>query len=413
MLFAMAIPFFVYFFIVKNYLVNIPTYDDYGSLLDFVNRTTLEKSLMQQFWLMAEPENGHIPFLPRLLLLGQYFFLGSANFYWALIISNAGWLLSTALLVTFCARQYHIPFLYLIPAPFFMLSINHWEAIDFLSSALQMYWGSGLLAVAGIMLLTCDKIASASLLFAAAIFASGGALAVYPIACLYFLIERKWKDWLIFIFCSSVILVGYTFVNPPSQQVKSLPDLLTWINYTLEFTGNVIGSKQWDLSPLAWAHNLIGLFEIAAVLLLAWRTRGHIAIKLVFFYAVLLGVMAGYARIDLFAHAVSRYAMYAMLAASCAYILLVANYLGDINRPTFKLATICIVGTIGVSLWVNSLWACTTPLQLNHDQRIDGMRHLIETGSPEKLSAWNITRAMEILNATRESGVYDYRNSLP
>lgn len=406
----LALPILVYCWVLLHFSVNIPTYDDYGSLLDFVNLTLQETDWKKQFWLLATPENGHIPFITRALLLLQYHMQGTASFYASLVISGFGWIATALLLVGYGHWRLQLPWLALVPIPFFLLALGHWEAIDFLSSALQMYWGSGFFAVLGLLLVVERHQILASLCLLVAIFCSGGSVAAYPVSLLFLLGTRRWKDLIIFLACTLLVCSGYVFINPPANHTHALPSLSAWLLYTLEFIGNVVGSPQWDLSPLAIQHRISGAILLLATGWLIWRTPGYSGFKLVFCYIVVLGMMAAYMRIDTFAYVVSRYAMYALLGAACSYGLLLGYGLQTDSRIT-RTVTL-ITALISIALWAYSVKVCMLPLQQNHDQRMLGMQHFIDTGSPEKLNAWNIERARQILEVSQDLGVYDYQKSL-
>jgi len=407
-----AIPFLVYFYIVNHYTVDIPVWDDYVNPLDITNKAIEASPWKEKLLLLATPMNGHIPFLPRVLLYLQFLVGVTSCIKTALIVSNVGWMLATALIMYYCYRSLKLPIMYLIPIPYFMLSIAHWEAMDFYSSAFQMYWGSGLLVVGGLIAVASGRPLLASLLLLGGLFSSGGTLAAYPVCLLYYLLTRQWKGGIIFLVCSLAVAWLYVAVNPPGNNLHRIPAVDAIVLYTLTFLGNIMSTGQWDLSALAWTHRAIGASMIIIMFFFTWRQKNATAIKLIFFTIVLMGMMASYMRMDLYAFAVSRYAMYALLAATCSYIMFALHYKQSSNRSS--LIPVALVAVIAIGLWAHSLLVCRTPLQSNHDQRVAHMRGYIETHDLGVLSeiTWNVEHARGVLETSRKLGLYDYTRAL-
>jgi hypothetical protein len=402
----MTIPFVVYFMVFNHYIVDVPVWDDYVNPLDITNQAILAPTLKEKLLLLATPMNGHIPFLPRSLLYLQYLAGITASIKTALIISNAGWMAATLIILIYCHRSLNIAPMLLVPVPYLLLSIIHWEAMDFYSSAMQMYWGSGLLAIVGLIAITTRHPIVASLCFLAGILASGGTLAAYPISLLYLCVTRRWKDGVIFLTCTVAVLWGYVHLNPPQQNIHAFPNPLQLSLYTLEFTGNILSNGLWDMTSYAWIHRTIGTGMILLMLYLFKKTPGCHLFKLLFLYVVALGVMCGYMRMDVYSHAVSRYSMYALLAAVCVYVMLVSHVQSRNSMlvPTVSLAI--------VVLWMHGLYVCRSPLQTNHSQRIAEMQRYIETGDPKVLESWNAVHAQRVLDMSRQTGLYDYTRAL-
>ena len=405
----LSIPFIAYLAVLLQYILDIPVWDDYVNPLDITNQAIAATALTDKLAILATPMNGHTPFLPRALLYVQYLAGVTTPIHTALVISNLGWMAVTLLVMVYCYRSLQMELALLIPLPYLLLSLIHWEAMDFYSSAFQMYWGSGLLIVAGLMLLVSGWTITASLFFLGGLFASGGALAAYPVSLLFLLGTRRWKALLVFIGCSVPALWLYAHINVEAQAVRELPQWQPLLAYVFEFTGNLTSNGQWDLSSHARYHQLLGALMTGLAAFLAWRVPGHYVFKLLFAYVVLMGAMAGYMRMDVYSHAVSRYSMYALLAAVSLYILLLA-WLGTLPQGTAARKILPLLITVAsVALWVHSLLLCQEPLQQNRDSRSAHMQSYIQTGDPAVLDSWNAAHAQKVLDDSRQSGLYDYK----
>jgi len=406
-----AIPFVIYYMIVNHYIVDIPTLDDYVNPLDMTNKAILASTLKEKLSFLVTPMNGHIPFLPRALLYIQYLIGITSAIKTALIISNVGWMITALLILIYCHRSYKVPLVYLIPIPYFLLSVAHWMAMDFYSAAFQMYWGSGLLAVIGLIAITANRPVFASLCFLAGLFCSGGTLAVYPVCFLFLLLTKQWKNSFLFLICTVPIAWLYVHVSPPTDNLRAFPNILMLGRYTLEFIGNILSTAQWDAAVNAPYHVAIGVLLVIVGAYHIYKIKGNHAFKLIFLYIIIMGAMAGYMRMGDYNHVVSRYAMYAQLAATCIYILLVLNQLSE--QSSAKKYLLIIIALFSIGVWLQSLMLSTTLLKANHDQRVNSMKTYIESGNPDALVSWNAQQAKEVLDTAKKIGLYDYTKSLP
>lgn len=408
----LAIPFIAYGLIVFHYVVDIPFLDDYVNPLDLTNQAIAAPTLSKKLSLLAVPMNGHLPFFPRLLLYAQFLMGVEAPVRTALYVSNLGWVLTTLLLLVYSRRVYAIPLHYLVPVPYLMLSIIHWEAMDFYSAAFQMYWGSGLFSIAGIIALVSGLPLLAAVLFLAGLFTSSGTLAVYPACILYVAIAKQWRVGLRFALYSIPVLCLYFYVVSSTQQLQPFPGLMRLIRYVFEFMGNVSSTGKWDLTQHATLHVLIGIFVISSAVVLSLRVAGHYAAKTIFAYVIFMAAMAAYSRIHTFEHAVSRYAMYSLLAAAAVYILFCAYCVSTADRHQKAKQTALLLVTLGsAGLWVHGVVLCRIPLQTNHDQKLAGMQKYIDGGNPADLFSWNAEHAAKVLAESQKTGLYDYRNA--
>jgi hypothetical protein len=107
-----------------------------------VNSVFATYNVGEQITTILKPNAGHIPAITRIISILQVKYLGGINFRGSLFAANFGWLLTAIMLIVYFRRTLSLSWLALLPVPFLLLNINHWESMDFITPAWQMYWGS-------------------------------------------------------------------------------------------------------------------------------------------------------------------------------------------------------------------------------------------------------------------------------
>ena len=251
-------PFAIYIGIVNHYFVNIPYLDDFSVVLDPINMALGASDLCTKIRAIFLPNAGHLPVITRLISLLQVEYLGGINFRQSLFFANAGWMLTTIILIIYFRYSLTLSWLALLPIPFFMLNINHWEAMDFVTPAWQMYWGSILFPVLLFIALIKQKITPAIYAFTCAIFLSSGGLPLYPIAIFYCLAQKRLADAASFALRAAIPLLFFFYFNPPANSVEKSLNILLTIKYIPAFMGNLVSNGKWDMSNIAWLHITLG-----------------------------------------------------------------------------------------------------------------------------------------------------------
>jgi hypothetical protein len=371
---AMALPFFVYGFIINHYAVNIPYFDDFSVLLWPINNIYSTDVLETYFRQAFNPNGGHIPLITRLVVLLEIKTLGEINFKLSVLLGNVGWLLTTLMLILYFRKKLLLDWSYLIPIPFLMLTINHWEAMDFTTPAWQMYWGSSFFSVLCLVAIVEKRITLSVYAFTAALFLCAGSLSLVPLAVGYCIFRQRWANAMEFSVRSALPLYVFFYFNPPAGNLTTQPDIMIMVRYVLGFMGNLISNGTWDLVNLAWIQIPLGIFVIASGVYMMINKASNDLSKLLFLYVLVLACMAVYLRSSIFPYTVSRYALYASLAVTAIYI----TYAVQANQAQWK--WFLPSTTIGaVLLWAFSLYVCTTPLKLNKESRINGIQAYIQT----------------------------------
>lgn len=381
----LAIPFAFYGSVVLRYCVNVPFWDDVGLFIQSTNNFLEAADWRQRMDVLFSSQAGHTLVMTRLTAIAQYY-LGGINFRNTLLFANLGWMLTTALIMWHAHRHMKLPLLYLLPIPYLMLTLSHWEGIDFASAAIQMYWGSSLLAVACLLALTANRGILAGVLFTAAVFWSGGGIALYLIALAYCLLLRQWRTAACFLLVAShALLVLASQASPRDSLQASMPALQDLLLSTLAFMGNLWANGDINLKPLAGIHRITGALLLLAAAWLLVRAKGQHLPKLIFMYVLGLALMAAYARGAMYDYiAISRYSQFALLGSACVYLLLIAHL--HSNAASYRGLACMLVTVLAATVWANTLLRCQAPLESNYQQRLQLASNYLAYGSTQRMA---------------------------
>lgn len=393
--------------------VNLPFYDDITQIVWILNEF-IDPKLDSTFVTLADtpdklhalfyPNAGHIPLGTRLFALLQYY-TGGVNFQISMWAANAGWILSMFFFIHWIMKNTKLPLLLILPVPFLMMSISHWEAMSMTLGGWQMYWGAALFPMLLLIAAVSGAPILASILYFGALFESGGSLCLYPLVLVFFLLRKQWVNFLIFAVLAGVQVGIFLHFNPISSNIQTaLPDGMTATKFILAFLGNIYSVGLYDLQPLAAFHIAIGATILVAGIFCIFTVRDCDLPKLLLIYVLILGAMAIYKRPGLWV--VSRYSVFALLAAASVYCMLLKYLQGKCTPNTagiFSLVVTCCTA----GLWGLSFYYCMQPLQDDHKSRVLALQQYIETGDASGLM-WNGPWASEILSEAKRLGVYDY-----
>lgn len=374
-----AIPFVGYAAIANHYFLNIPYWDDFSVVLYPVNAVFSTYDLGAQIKAIFLPNAGHLPAITRLIAIGQVKYLGGIDFRESLLAANLGWMLTTGMIMIYFRRSLSLSWLALLPIPFLMLNINHWESMDFVTPAWQMYWGSAFFPALFFMAVVEKRITLSIYAFTGALFLSSGGLPLYPLAIGYFLFRKRWGDAASFAFRAALPLLFFFYFNPPSHAASHAIDFVLLLKYIPAFMGNLVSTGTWDMKSITWLQIPMGLLVIAFGLRMLLKANIGDFSKLIFIYVLLLGGMAAYLRGGHTSYVVSRYALFASLAATCIY----AVYAAEVERATSNKKWFFPAATaVAFMLWAHSMYICRTPLQINMDQHLSGIEAYLHPENP-------------------------------
>jgi hypothetical protein len=403
----LILPFVIYTAVAYKYFQNVPYWDDFSVVLTPVNSVFATYNVGEQITTILKPNAGHIPAITRIISILQVKYLGGINFRGSLFAANFGWLLTAIMLIVYFRRTLSLSWLALLPVPFLLLNINHWESMDFITPAWQMYWGSAFFPALFFIAVVEKRMTVAVFAFTFSLFLSSGALPLYPLAIVYCLFRKRWSDGISFAFRAAIPLLVFFFFNPPSGSVSKAPDFILMTKYIPAFMGNIVSTGTWDMTSIAWLQIPIGLIVIALGLYMLLKSNIGDFSKLIFLYVLLLGGMAAYLRGAGFGYVVSRYALFASLAVTCIY----AIYASEIQNSSLKIKKwfLPTASIISVLLWAHSIYICQTPLALNMEGRIKGIETYIHPEQPatQHFLVWDVESSRPIIEEAKTWHVYD------
>jgi hypothetical protein len=117
-----------HFFWVWKYAVNIPYWDDFDSILQFLNNYLGSNTFAEKFDLITRRHNEHRIVVNRLVTLFQYYVLGAVNFKGQIFLGN---FFVFVFFITACLsfrRRAHVRWIEFLPVPFIIFNINGFEA---------------------------------------------------------------------------------------------------------------------------------------------------------------------------------------------------------------------------------------------------------------------------------------------
>lgn len=404
---ALALPFFVYMGVINHYAINQPYWDDFSVVLVRVNAVLSGISTGAQLQEMFASNAGHLPVITRLVSLVQAKYLGGLDFKDSVLLANTGWLCTTLLLLVYFRKTLLLSWANLLPVSFLMLTINHWEAMDFVTVTWQQYWGSAFFPALCLLAIVERKTTVAVYAFTGALFLSSGALALYPLVLAYCALRMRWTDAAAFAIRAALVLLVFFYFNPPQNSVSAAPDYALMLKYIPEFMGNLVSTGKWDMSNIAWIHLPLGLVVIGLGAYMIVKLPDGDFSKLLFVYVMILGGMAAYLRGGGFAYPVSRYALFASLAATGIYAVYAARLQ---NNPTAKRWCLPAISAAAILVWMHSLYICQTPLQLNKTERLNGIQAYIQTDKDPSTFIpifADFNYAQPILEKANQLGIYN------
>lgn len=405
----LAVPFALYSTTVWHYSVNVPYWDDFSVILRPVAAVFSADTLRGQLAILSAPNAGHLPLLTRLVAVLQVWLTGAIDFRQSILAANLGWLLATALLLGYARRQWQLRGSALLPIPLLMLSVIHWEAMDFATPAWQMYWGSALLPLLALLAAVHGRWPLAGCAYAVALFFSSGALALLPMLGGYALYRRQWRQALPFGLLALAATALFLAINTPqvAQGAVALPAWPVALAFVPAFLGNVISNGSWILSHLAWLHIALGIGVLAAGALVLYLPARFDAAKLVFCYVLALAAMAVYLRGGEYPWVVSRYAPFALLNAATLYAALAGHWQQLPAVPSRPLLAAAIA--LATALWLHSYHRCLATLADNRALRLAAATQYLQAGLPGEKLLWDVHYGATVLHEARAAGVFDSR----
>jgi hypothetical protein len=410
-----VLPFINYGLHIFLYAVNIPYWDDYDGVLDFMIRFVQSQGLAEKIVLLFSQHNEHRIVFERLVFLGNYYLFHEVNFKSYIVFGNLGWIFTTVLLVVYFREKFHLSLAHLLPIPYLLLSFIHWENMFFAMAAIPIYWFV-FFSVAFLIYLSKDNRLLFCALFLLALFTFGGGVGLYPLGNLFLALRKKWRSFALFFVLSTSCMVFYFYhYQQPSQHPNILEAAFTPLRsmaYFFSFFGNLLPTY----GGVPFLHD-ISLFLGFALFLLSVafvikRDDDHL-LPLTIGFITLTALTATLARsgLGVWQAASSRYSVFPLLALVCIYILIItALPKGTIaHKIIFVSAVLCAISFWGTSVAFNTYIHRFVKMR---DERIISIA-AFSNGDQGGLLYPDKDRAAQILLTAEQQHIYNYREQVP
>lgn len=363
-------PFILFLWAELRYDVNMPNWDDYDSVLNWLVTFSRPGSFMEKMDLLFRQHNEHRIVFDRLIELAEIHALGVVNFIYLDIFGFIGLVLLISIIFRL-GRRSGLPNWTLLPLSFLMLSLSQNNLISFSMASIQVYWALTFSFLSFYFVTKCFDLKNMSIGFLFSViasFTSAGGLIGFPTVFIYYMVNKKvgisflWALGAIIIFWVYFVFFPY---HPTAIGIAShhyaFTHPLNYLKYVIMFLGNMI--------PAASGAFIFGLLLLCAVcFLFVW---GHVRRDSWIFpactFIIATGAADGLSRITLGMNAAlsSRYTPFGA-------ILIVLVYTGIIiyqkNRRVVMTIFATVLSIISYSLWfmpgISSL--ATTQALLEH-----------------------------------------------
>lgn len=355
---VIAVPFLVAIVINGVYTVNMPNWDDYDSVLNWLHEYLTAGGLQEKLSLLFIQHNEHRIVINRLFVLAQYMASGHVNFLFLNFIGLSAVLIIALYFVT-AGIKITGSRLAVIPIPYILLSFSTFGLVSFAMASITQYWQ----ILFSIIAIAAASRAESKFVFIAlasaflAAFSGAGGLLVFP-AVLIQQLARKEKfravlwllamaavGWFYFIFLryqtpANGVVTEHVFLRNPFE--------LVW--YALAFLGN-FGAAFPDGLMVSGFFGLI----LCVFLLASLRSRSGIGDDVPYTIAFLMILTAGSAALSRFSGGLdsalsSRYTIYSSVFACAVYIIYVRR------APTSRMVARRILMISFLSLIIYVSW---------------------------------------------------------
>ncbi len=313
---ALLLPFAFYVACTLRFALNVPVFDDYGLVLDFLDRFLEAASLRQAIGLMFLPWNGHRLVLEKLIVLAQYCLLHAVNFRVLIVVGVLPYLLFVCALLAYLWST-GFTLLETLPIPYVLFSFTHYDIMSQFSGS-NGYFGA-LFSLLFILCILRRHLALSAGMFLLGIFSYAGCLVLLPIGIVYLLIKHAWRKSLGLLVAGGILLsvFFYHYGAAPSTGLHAAlsVDFGDMALFLLAFLGSFMG----NFLP-AVAAGAVVLASLVFIVCTGYRAED--LAFLVAFYIIASAAEIAVTRSYLGpAYALQpRYTVYSLLGSTCVYI---------------------------------------------------------------------------------------------
>lgn len=370
------------------YSTNVPFWDDYDAILNFLNEFKVNSD--DRLGLLLSQHNEHRIVLDRLLTLGDYYLFGEINIRHLIYVGN-----SFIILLLIIAFRISIPILQnwqepwkwaaLLPIPFLLLNLQSWE---------NFLWGMASIQNLGVLFfsfltfyllfyksLNRGRLGLAILCSAIATFTSGnGFLSLFISLFIMVITKEKKKYILLWIFSTGLLVFAYlnNYYSPPGH-----PSLLNaLVNQKIEVVLYFLTlmSSGWGVGYNVIFSSIIG---IGFLLAFSWLIKKNIHVSNPLLLSILLFLLlticlisvsrAGFTAIQALD---MRYRIYSLLLSAFTFLAIISV----LKEPYYRGQMILILVFITMTCWnyFDSLIKYPRHMSDAKNQRLHGLATQLE-----------------------------------
>ncbi|MDR1416079.1 MAG: hypothetical protein LBJ57_01510 [Prevotellaceae bacterium] len=264
----------VYLLIVYQNAVNVPQYDDFVVLLNFLSEFIQSASFSEKFSLITSQHNEHRLVFTRLLVLLCYCITGKVSLSAFIIISNLFLLGVSLLFLMYVKSKKYAPMAMLLIVALLFNGQNFQTSTWAMAGLANI--GTLLLAMLSIYLVSYTSTSANNFfiaglaLAAATIFSNGNGLCLLPSLSLSLLLQKRKKELIWFVLLIGAAAACYFIGYKPMAHKTSLLDLALTSHVLAVNFFNFIGCNLW-LPSLKFISFLWGVFIFLTYLLAAYQ----------------------------------------------------------------------------------------------------------------------------------------------
>lgn len=338
-----------------RFTVNMPYWDDYDSVLNWLYQFSHSANSTDRFTLLLRQHNEHRILFDRLIELLDIHLFGVVNFLYLNLFGFFG-LIGTIFLIFMMGRRLHVKVYELIPVSLLLFTFAQHELISFAMASIQMYWNL-FFSLLAIIILTRSydrmSVAVGFLVSVLASFTSAGGLILFPTIFLFYVFTKHYRHAIAWLILSSSVFYVYFILLHYHQTAAGLAShkyaanhIGLYAKYIILFLGNVAHTQPQAVA-ISTAEGIAWLY-----LLIRNRSTLHAPMLIITLLVLATAAADGLSRMSLgMGEALSsRYTPYSALLLSALYIQAVTCM-----RTNSPKTYIFIIGT-AVSLFLYAGW---------------------------------------------------------
>jgi hypothetical protein len=411
-----CLPIVTFYTLLSRELVNLPFLDDYGAVLDFLNRSRNLHSAHERFlWVLTAQHNEYKTMFGNAIFAVEYWMLGHVNFIILGALGNSFVLLLFVVLYKMWisdARVIENRLFLFIPVAWILFQLQYYGTLNFPSAGLQ---NTPILffSLLAIYLLSRNEAKSFYFALLALIFAiatSGNGIFLIPIGSLMLIQFRRLARLVPWLLVSGGMLAIYFYrynfsssqANPDHSTISSLHRLS--LTYALSFMGSSIARYQSYVPSLVLGICLCTIF-IFAVADKFYLKSPAIFYSILFILVTALAVSAIRSSFGITQSLASRYRIYSNLLVIFTYLYLAGLLQKYIRHRAIRFIAIGMIALIVVAFNVASNHAGYTLLRMRKVELVAGMRRW-EHGEYPVVSARETNNENLVISRQRADGIF-------